>query len=64
MRLDDLDAQLKLIALFKEKKPNTFFDAFQIALSSGIVVQKIIVDALEVYSAERAFIRSRKSKTN
>lgn len=49
----DLEDQLKLVCVFKNKKPHDFFSAFQIAIENGIGKKQVIVDALEVYCAEK-----------
>jgi hypothetical protein len=40
--LKDLDEKLRLVKIFKEKRPATFYDAYVIAMEAGIGKNKEI----------------------
>lgn len=50
--LVELEQQLQLLKIFKEKRPNTFFDAYKIALENNVSSSKVINNALELFHVE------------
>ena len=55
--LVDFKTKLNLVMVFKEKHPQTFVEAFQIAAESGMkgITHKIICEALEIYVEDKQF---------